>query len=383
MNSRRKSFKSRLKYLWVIIACLFSTMLFSKMAFSGDKEPKIIYAIKTMKYLMSAYEADRKDVEKMSDWVIEKTDLYSVDPKSGNIKKVFSDENTPYVILSYVGGQGDATGIVVSKGKRVFAHMVEYEISTDGQNRCKKIFDIMSITPPGRFLISNSGEKIAYQGSTDKKPGSRGYRRLFIHNSNNGELLNNIDLTSIFPDCRISIEGWMSDDKRLIVTVSGGDVHITPEECYEKAGSYIMNEDSTGLRKLSNEVFKGFLYGEGLTVLPTPLRDRVISETVTYDHEKREGPFSHLFISNLEGREYREIKLKSNENIIFPRISDDGSKIAYISYPSGSYPSYEYLLCFVDTAGIENKLLFRVQHEAGGRLETEKLLGIVGWLTDN
>jgi hypothetical protein len=196
-----------------------------------------------------------------------KTDIFALDPESGKKRLVFSDANTDFVLL-----QGGPLGrSIIAGGTRIFAFAVDrqtlandprspgalYELSTDGSNKVRKVFDIERGSGSNfRNLFANaSGSKI---GNIDIVAGKT---YLYIHDAATGNLVRKTDLRysavqrSGWSFGSVEQIGWMPDDKRIFfgISMSGDEDEAFWSTPGSPVGTYIMNEDADMAERLAPE----------------------------------------------------------------------------------------------------------------------------------
>jgi len=177
---------------------------------------------------------------------IEKTEIFAVDPQGGQPRVVFSDAGADFLLVT------SGERLTAAAGRRVFALGVDrknyregfphfpsavYELSTDGSNHARKIFDVKGENGSSNFrdlFVSPSGSKIGHINNL----GGKWY--LILHDTATGKLLLKMDLTPIALDCFVRDIGWMPDGERLLFTLETGDVDMTSKASYARAGSYLM-----------------------------------------------------------------------------------------------------------------------------------------------
>jgi hypothetical protein len=177
---------------------------------------------------------------------IEKTEIFAVDPQGGQSQAVFSDSDADFLLMTL------GERLTAAAGRRVFALGVDrknyqngfphfsaavYELSTDGSNHARKIFDVEGENGSTNFrdlFVNPTGSKIGHINSL----GGKWY--IILHDTANGKLLLKMDLTPIVLDCFVRDIGWMPDGKRLFFTLETGDVDMTSRASYARAGSYLM-----------------------------------------------------------------------------------------------------------------------------------------------
>jgi hypothetical protein len=177
---------------------------------------------------------------------IEKTEIFAVDPQGGQPRVVFSDAGADFLLVT------SGERLTAAAGKRVFALGVDrknyqngfphfpaavYELSTDGSNHARKIFDIEGENGSTNFrdlFASPSGSKIGHINNLGGK------WTIILHDTATGKLLLKMDLTPIALDCFVRDIGWMPDGNRLFFTLETGDVDMTSKASYARAASYLM-----------------------------------------------------------------------------------------------------------------------------------------------
>jgi hypothetical protein len=209
---------------------LFACWLFlSTAAFAGDR---LVYSVTT---------------GQEGRWPrIEKTVVFALDPLQDLPRVVFSDVDADFLLMT------SGERLTAAAGRRVFALGVErknyregfphfpaavYELSTDGSNHARKIFDIEGENGSTNFrdlFASPSGSKIGHINNL----GGKWY--IILHDTATGKLLLKMDLTPIALDCFVREIAWMPDGKRLFFTLETGDVDMTSKASYARAGSYLM-----------------------------------------------------------------------------------------------------------------------------------------------
>jgi hypothetical protein len=190
---------------------------------------------------------------------IAKTEIFAVEPQTGKTRLVFSDADAAFLLLPAYPGSGEQQ-VMAAAGQRVFARGFErriytggwatfpaaiYELSTDGSNRARKLFDIEGENGSSNFrnlFVSPSGAKIGYLNHLGGK------WHLFLRETSTGKLLQKTDLGSITLDCFVRGVGFMPDGARLFFTLETGDVDATSKASYARVGSYVMDDGSRPVR---------------------------------------------------------------------------------------------------------------------------------------
>ena len=193
---------------------------------------------------------------------LSKTEVFAVDPTTGQQRLVFSDARSKFVLLPGSDVQLD----VVAAGGRIFSRAMDrklyangrmdnpaaiYELSADGSGKARKITDIHPNASMGsnfHFLfVSPTGAKLGYIRISGGKP------YLFLHETSTGGLLRELDLTESVSSMSVTTIGWMPDGKRLYFTLNRTDEDDEWPEPESLMGSYIMEEDGSGKHRVAPE----------------------------------------------------------------------------------------------------------------------------------
>lgn len=318
-----------------------------------------------------------------------KTQIFSVDVDKKESKLVFSDENTSLALLSKRGMPTNPADVLISSKNKVFAHAVErsldsgkwynskasiYELSIDGSNQFRKIFDVLGEQSLSEMFVNPAGTKIGYINYLDQKT------FIFTHETNTGRLLNKIDVSNIFLDCFASSIGWMPDGNSLYFTLVAGDVHVTSEESYKKVGSYLIKDNGKDLVKLP----------ESLVLLPLP-KDSwrgpdppkfigslpediyIFKDIKAKKGEGRQIIYSNIIYSiNNKTKSKEEIPLKISGMIDYLKISFSGEKLSFIEK---SLPDRLENLWIKDLKSKEESKVFSFFQKP-----FKSYFGVVGWI---
>ena len=234
-------------------------------------------------------------VYKGSDYRASKAEILSIDPGSAEKQLVFSDENTPIILLQrlYV------FHFPVAGGRNLFAHATQrgesvpfpgnaslYELSTDGSHAFRRIAPVSGNESLGEIFVNSAGTRIGYINRLKRR------QYIFIHEVATGRLLHQVDVTGTFLDCYASSIGWLPRSETLFFSLETGDEHITSEESYARAGTYTMHESGVNLTKLSDPPVREGFWPPGtarmIGVLPT---GEYVFETMQQrKHPGGEGP---------------------------------------------------------------------------------------------
>jgi hypothetical protein len=238
---------------------LFLFIMFAS-ALSVQPEEQLIYCV----------------IQKGSSYVAENTDIYAVNPDNAMTRILFSDEGSPIVLRQ----QLYVFHFPVMGGNKLFAHAAArgtlvpfpgnaslYELALNGSNSFRKITAITGDESVGDILANSNGTRIGYLNRQEGK------LCLFIHEVSTGTLLNQINMTETFLDCYAAGIGWLSQSTTLYFSLQVGDADVYSEESYSRQGTYLLDENGTGLIKLAElPVRPGFYPPENVRmigVLPT------------------------------------------------------------------------------------------------------------------
>jgi hypothetical protein len=180
-----------------------------------------------------------------------KTEIFAVDPETGKQRLVFSDANSPFFLMH--------GGAIVAAGGKIFAEGILavqtlahtpyfdpsasaaiYELSSDGSDQARKVFDMGSAEQRVNFrslFFNSSGTEF---GNINYVAG-KWY--LFVHDTETGELLRKSELVA-WKFGPVDNIGWMADDKRLFFTVeiAGDDPEAWWTTPNSPVGTYVLSE---------------------------------------------------------------------------------------------------------------------------------------------
>ncbi|MDH5298159.1 MAG: hypothetical protein OEV91_04000 [Desulfobulbaceae bacterium] len=181
-------------------------------------------------------------VHKGADFTAGRTELLAVDAASGKRHRLFDDQGLSLRLPQHLY----VFHFPVAGGNRIFARGVErlraapgaiHELAVDGSNGFRKVCEAVGDEPPGEILVNGSGSRVGYLNRL-------GHRQLlFIHDVATGRLLSQVDLTHRFLDCYAASSGWLNDEAKLYFSLATGDEHVTSDESYQRAGSYLLEEE--------------------------------------------------------------------------------------------------------------------------------------------
>lgn len=314
-------------------AAAFSTSSSSLAAQSGHEY--LVYGVKTVVYSMSDYDANLQKIP-LNQYVDQHTDIYSYSVETHATKIIFSDKRLPVFILNTSGGGETAIHDIVAvdpSSRKIYARMMPrdqyltyedagalYELSTDGSNQYKKLFDFDS---PVNFVLSPDGTKIASLYNDDS---------LVVRALASGDEISRIMLDE-FKDNWISKISWAPDGQTLLIDVAAGEASVTPAEPYSQTvGCYLVNISDLTLSKLSGSVFQsalelmpGFMT-DPASLAYLPRSNRLIGMARKYDSSNYAV---ELFTVDPAGSNLVQIPIANNESVCEVTVSPNEQYIAY------------------------------------------------------
>jgi hypothetical protein len=146
---------------------------------------------------------------------ISKTEIWSVDARTGDRRAVFSDEGLDWMLLPTYPGGGERQTMVAAGGK----------------------------------LFARGFSRRSYQGGWPTFPAGlyevNGKPFLYLRETSGGKLLRRADLSRTALDCLITNIGFMPDGQRMFFTLDTGDDDATSKASYGRVGSYVMKIDGS------------------------------------------------------------------------------------------------------------------------------------------
>ena len=134
-------------------------------------------------------------------YTVVKTEIFSVDPETGERQIIFSDDMTPIAVIQIPF----VFHFPVVGGDKLFAHASErdksrpfpgngslYELSIDGSNRVRRICSVIGTESLGDIFVNSAGTRIGYINRMNRK------QYVFLHDVVTGTLLSQVDVTSNF-----------------------------------------------------------------------------------------------------------------------------------------------------------------------------------------
>ena len=190
---------------------------------------------------------EQKIVSVRNSW---KTEVYSISIETGRRTLLFSDAGPNFEILApnimalhadkaYARGVERywSTGPAVG----VFSHPEAiYELTLDGSNRFRKLFEIDAKNPASELFLNPDGSELASIGD------SVGYM-VSTHAVSSGALLHSWNAMPLFqkhcPDCLPVSHGWLADGKGLFFTLEIGDLDGDSPAPNDAVGTYLLTEE--------------------------------------------------------------------------------------------------------------------------------------------
>ena len=322
------------------------------------------------------------------------TKIHSDNPDGQESRPPFSDENAPIMLLPRRGLPGYPGEVLVSSKNKIFVHAVEkslnpgrwypskasvYELSSDGSNNFRKIFNVEGEQSLSEIFVNSTGTKIGYINYLNQKT------FIFIHETGGGKLLHKIDMSKIFLDCFASAIGWLPDGNRLFFTLDTGDVDMTSKESYKKVGTYFSKEDGLELLRLPQALFsfpekKGFGAHSSTPQFVGGLPDGtyIFREYKFRKGYPGTGASSLIYLVDPITKSKKEIPLRVSENLNWFKVSHKGKYIAFtekISSKEGRYEWSEHIWVKDLVSGEEKRIFTLDNMPFKGHY-----LGLVGWM---
>lgn len=188
---------------------------------------------------------------KGEDFSMKQGEVFALDPETGRSELIFTDDTLAIVLNRDVrvapGGRLFANATECDDhGRRIHSRVALYELSIDGTNSYRKVAPVADKAPFARFFVNSSGTRL---GSVKWLQGGQ---YLLIHETENGELVSEIDASGIFMDCYQSSIGYLRNSDTIFFSLETGDVHVTSDESYALVGTYIMDEPGTNVIRLDS-----------------------------------------------------------------------------------------------------------------------------------
>jgi len=333
----------------------------------------LVYGVKTVVYSMSDYDANQQQVP-LHQYIDQHTDIFSYSMETQATTLIFSDKALPVFILNTSGGGETAIHDIVATDPgsgKIYARMMPrnqynsyddagglYELSTDGTNQYKKLFDFYS---PDNFVLSPDATKIASLSNSS----------LVVRALPSGEEISRVTLEA-FKDNWISAISWAPDGKTLLMDVAAGEASVTPALPYSQTvGSYLVNISDKSMQKMSAPIFQsplevipGYMTDPASFVF-FPRSNQAIGMARKYDSSSYSV---ELLSVNLDGSNQVEIPIGNNESVWEFIISPDEQ---YIAYPCMQN------ICTTHLPDSASAVASQAPTAAGG---AEQEQTVIGWL---
>jgi WD40 repeat protein len=302
--------------------------------FSQPSHEYVVYGVKTVVYSMSGDEAFQQKIP-LYQYINQHTDIFSYSVEQHNANLIFSDETLPIFILNTYGGGETAIHDIVAASPtsgKLYARMMPrdqytsyqdagslYELSTDGTNNYRKIFDFDS---PVNFVLSPDVTKIAYISDNS----------LVVRAMDSGDEIGRMDLDEYKYNWIKSIS-WAPDSKTILIDIAAGEASVTPVEPYTKTnGCYLVNIYDKTMNKLNDPLFQypmelipGFMT-DPFSYSYFPRSNRLIGIARKYEETYY---FVELYSVDLEGSNLIKIPIGHNAAVWEVNISPNEQYIAY------------------------------------------------------
>jgi hypothetical protein len=182
----------------------------------------------------------------------EKTEIYSVSMIDGKRSLLFSDEGM-HIEIAPVGaslgdGKGYAKGILWESRTAPYPGVYSeppaiYEISLDGSNGLRKLFEIQPNQMPG--LLNRQAKKAVLQADLNGKS------TVFVYDAYTWRLLHSWDLAKVSqphcPGCFPMSYGWLADGDRLFFNLDTADEDDDASDPPYVPGTYMATADGADL----------------------------------------------------------------------------------------------------------------------------------------
>ncbi|MBI4523694.1 MAG: hypothetical protein HY695_07775 [Deltaproteobacteria bacterium] len=319
-----------------------------------------------------------------------RTEIYAIEPGKTESHLLFTDAEADFILLP-IRPSGERDQVMVVSGQRIFARGVEknrysggwyelpaaiYELSTDGLNRYRKIFELRGEQRLSRLFVNPSGEKIGYLNQIGSVP------YLFIHETADGKLIHQANLGRTFLDCFARNIGWTADGSKLFFTLETGDEHVTSRQSYKRVGSYFMNEDGSDVKRIPTAVLspaqkRGFRSDPDLppVIVGTTLSGRYLMRAYQWRMPAERTASTLLYAVDPGKKSRRDYPVSATQGLYWFRVADSGRFIAYTEQASSAAPEQVWVL---DLDSGKQTRLFTV---STGMLKPP-YLGLIGWISE-
>ncbi len=322
------------------------------------------------------------------------TRVYSISAKTRESRQVFSDEHTAVLLLPRRGMPGHPGEVLACSRDRLFAHGVErrlnpgrwypykgaiYELSLDGSNRIRRVFDVIGDQSLSEIFVNPAGRKIGYVNYLNQR------KFVFVHETQTGRLLRQFDASPVWADCFAATIGWVPEESRLFFTLDTGDVHVTSEESYGKRGTYLVLDNGKDLVKLKEGEIAFPLEPGCSRAFDGPPRLIGISPDKSYLFRDfvscgRQGISELLYEVNLSKESLKQIPTRASRGLNWFKLSAGGESLAFTVKSYAKDGRYEWVedLWVKNLRSGEEKKVFTLDNQPFKGFH----LGVVGWIRD-
>jgi hypothetical protein len=316
------------------------------------------------------------------------TEIYSVDPASGERRLLFSDEDLPIVLLQHLY----VFHFPVAGGGRIFAHAADrgapgpllgiggiYEIATDGIRGYRRVAGVEGDQSLGDLIADPAGARVGYVERT----GRREY--LFLLDAGSGRMLRKLDVTGMILDCEVSSAGWDPQSGRLYLSAAAGDDDVTSEASRSRAGTYVIDETGDRWTKIASiPPLPGFHPPEDARMIGVLPGGAYVFETTQLAIHPGMGParFSSAVVSldpatgRVQEIGFRAAGGRPPGARLLPTVSPSGAYLAGATPPGSSTAVSQEIRIKDLHTGLERELVTLPCDGGKG-----PFLGLVGWLT--
>jgi len=324
-----------------------------------------------------------------------KTEIFAVDPETGKQRLVFSDANTPFFLL---------TGAIAAAGGRIFADGIErkslanpafylgpealYELSTDGSEQARKVFDMGSGEQRVDFnslFFNSTGSEFGNISFVDGKA------YLFIRDTETGTRLRKSELIGWRFGSGEKV-GWMPDDKRIFFTEEfpGGGPEAFWTTPGSLVGTYVLDENGATVERLAPEIA---LHPKIAGMQPSKESPAYLIGTLPDGglllHDYQGGPAGggvYLYELDLARKTQKIFPLQAEGNADAFHLSRSGDRLAFAGMRKQSLKQFQIAaissVWFMELkSGQQRRLLaFPPQVETHG--VGSPWINLIGWLED-
>lgn len=304
------------------------------------------------------------------------TELYTIDPDSKKATKVFEDVATSITLIHQDGGSHfgvvadnkTVVGVAADDRRQSNSHNLKraaYQLSIDQSNTIRKIVDINTVYHyedfSMSFIIKPDGTEFGFE---DDK---------FIHifDTKEGKPLKKISISDIAGDMHIASIGWLRNKGKIFLTL---DVCCEDED--ENVGSYLIDETTQKLDKLSNSLISSFtgLQNISESILLCDFKDgSLLFKYCEWTGRKGKPNACYLVKVNNE-KDFTKMDIESSNAYSF-KISPSERWIAFVA-------NGERIMVKDLNTGEEEEI-FPIDKSAYGiGISYRNFIGIVGWVEE-